>query len=568
MKKILLMGNPNVGKSAVFSRLTGVNVIASNYPGTTVEFTKGCMLKDGEKTEIIDVPGVYGLEAANRAEEVALNMLKEGDVILNIVDSTKLERNLNLTLALIKTGRPMILVLNMWDEIKHLGIEIDRKKLEKILGIPAVAVCALTGEGINVLHGRINEAAVSSFDGGNKNIWKRIGEIIEKTQTLSHRHHTFLESLGDASVNPYTGFPIALLTGFVSFKIIRFIGEGLIVNFFEPLFEKLWLPLIMKLSALIGAESFAGKIIIGALIDGKVDFVQSMGLLTTGLFVPIAMVLPYVFSFYLVLSFLEDSGYLPRLGILLDGFMHKIGLHGLAIIPMILGLGCNVPAALSTRILETRRERFIAATLMAIAVPCMAQIAMITGLAGKFGARALALIFGTLFAVWLILGVLQNLFIKGDSPEIFVEIPPYRLPYFKALLKKVLMRVRWFLSEALPFVMLGVLVVNFLYALGVIAFIGKFFRPVITGVMGLPEEAAAAMVVGFLRKDVAVGMLAPLGLSMKQLVIASVALTMYFPCVATFAVLIRELGWRDMLLSSAIMIVSAVSVAGILNLIL
>jgi len=227
-----------------------------------------------------------------------------------------------------------------------------------------------------------------------------------------------------------------------------------------------------------------------------------------------------------------------------------------------------VPAALSTRILETRRERFIAATLMAIAVPCMAQIAMIVGLAGKFGAKALALIFGTLFAVWLILGVLQNLFIKGDSPEIFVEIPPYRLPYFNALLKKVLMRIRWFLSEALPFVMAGVLVVNFLYALGIISFIGKIFRPVITGVMGLPEEAAAAMVVGFLRKDVAVGMLAPLGLSMKQLVIASVALTMYFPCVATFAVLIKELGWKDMLLSTVVMVVSTVVVSGFLNIIL
>ncbi len=568
MKKILLMGNPNVGKSAVFSRLTGVNVIASNYPGTTVEFTKGYMFMDGEKVEVIDVPGVYGLEAASRAEEVAIKMLEEGDIILNIVDSTKLERNLNLSLSLIKTGKPMLIVLNMWDEIKHMGIKINGGALEEILGVPVVSVCALTGEGINVLHSRINEAAVSSFDGGKENIWKEIGEITEKVQTLFHHHHTLMETLGDASVSPYTGIPIALLTGFVSFKIIRFIGEGLIAYVFEPLFEKLWLPIVMKLSALIGAETLLGKIIIGELIDGNVDFVQSMGLLTTGLFVPLAMVLPYVFSFYLVLSFLEDSGYLPRLGVLLDGFMHKIGLHGLAIIPMILGLGCNVPAALSTRILETRRERFIAATLMAIAVPCMAQIAMIAGLAGKFGSVALALIFGTLFAVWLVLGVLQNLLIKGDSPEIFVEIPPYRLPYFKALLKKVLMRIRWFLGEAVPFVMIGVLVVNFLYALGIISVIGKFFRPVITGVMGLPEEAAAALVIGFLRKDVAVGMLAPLGLSMKQLVIASVVLTMYFPCVATFAVLIKELGWKDMLLSSLIMIVSAVSVAGLLNIIL
>jgi len=205
---------------------------------------------------------------------------------------------------------------------------------------------------------------------------------------------------------------------------------------------------------------------------------------------------------------------------------------------------------------------------MAIAIPCMAQIAMVMGLVGNYGAKALAQVFGTLFIVWIALGLLQNLLIKGDSPEIFVEIPPYRMPYVKVLFEKVFMRVKWFVKEAVPFVMLGVLLVNLLYALGVIEFLGKLAAPVITGIMGLPEKTVAALVVGFLRKDVAVGMLAPLGLSVKQLVIASVVLAMYFPCVATFAVLIKELGWKDMLLSSLIMIVSTLLVGGVLNLIL
>jgi ferrous iron transport protein B len=248
--------------------------------------------------------------------------------------------------------------------------------------------------------------------------------------------------------------------------------------------------------------------------------------------------------------------------------MHKLGIHGLAIIPMLLGIGCNVPGALATRVLETKRERFIAATLMAIAIPCMAQIAMVFGLMGKYGAHGLGLVFGTLFIVWLILGFLLNKILKGESPEIFVEIPPYRFPYFPALLKKLWMRVIWFLKEAIPFMLLGVLIVNILYALHIIEFIGKFAEPIVTGVLGLPPEAVGALVIGFLRKDVAVGMLAPLGLSMEQMIIASVVLTMYFPCVATFTTLLKELGIKDMAKSTGIMIVSALIVGSILNLIL
>jgi len=235
---------------------------------------------------------------------------------------------------------------------------------------------------------------------------------------------------------------------------------------------------------------------------------------------------------------------------------------------MLLGFGCNVPGALATRVLDTRRERFIAATLMAIAVPCMAQIAMIFGLVGKYGSGALALVFGTLFIVWIILGLLLNLTLKGESPEIFVEIPPYRFPYLLALLKKLWMRVLWFLKEAVPYVLLGVLVVNILYSLHIIEFVGRIASPVVKGILGLPREAVGALVIGFLRKDVAVGMLVPLGLTLKQMVIASVVLTMYFPCIATFAVLVKELGITDMLKSASIMIISTLIVGGLLNLIL
>jgi ferrous iron transport protein B len=324
----------------------------------------------------------------------------------------------------------------------------------------------------------------------------------------------------------------------------------------------------MQISQLLENSLFLHGLLIGTLVDGQIDFVESLGLLTTGLFVPIGMVLPYVVSFYFALSFLEDSGYLPRLGILVDNLMHKLGIHGLAIIPMLLGVGCNVPGAMATRMLETRREKFIAATLMAVAVPCMAQTAMIFGLVGPFGTEALAAVFGTLFMVWVLLGLILNRTIKGESPEIFVEIPPYRMPYFNALLKKLWMRIRWFLKEAVPFVLLGVLFVNILYSLGIIEFVGRLTEPLITGILGLPPEAIGALIVGFLRKDVAVGMLVPLGLTMKEMIIASVVLTMYFPCIATFTVLIKELDMRDMIKASLIMLVSTFTVGGFLNLVL
>ncbi len=576
--KILLMGNPNVGKSVVFTRLTGVNVITSNYAGTTVEFRKGYMRLGGKKVEVIDVPGTYTLEPTSRAEEVAVEMLEkaceeEETLVINIVDATNLERNLNLTLQLLKKDIPIIVVLNLWDETKHTGISIDIEKLQEMLGVPVVPTVAVTGEGIKKLVDTLQEAKKGSCEYEDKERWHEVGKIVEAVEKLGHRHHTFLERLADASIQPLTGIPIALIVIFATFKIIRFIGEGLIGYVFEPLFDKLWLPVMTKLSLALGEGGFIHDILIGQLIEGEearlvIDFGQSFGILTTGIFIPIGAVLPYIFAFYLVLSFLEDSGYLPRLAILVDKIMHQLGLHGMAVIPMMLGIGCNVPGALATRVLETRRERFIGATLMAIAIPCMAQIAMIVGLIGKYGAKGMGLVFGTLLAVWIIIGVLMNMLLKGESPEIFVEVPPYRIPYFAPLAKKLWMRVKGFLKEALPYVLIGVFIVNILYSLKIIDFLGRITAPVITRVLGLPIEAVGALVVGFLRKDVAVGMLAPLGLSLKQVVVSCVVLAMYFPCVATFAVLVKELGIKDMLKSAVIMIISALIVGGLLNLIL
>jgi ferrous iron transport protein B len=325
---------------------------------------------------------------------------------------------------------------------------------------------------------------------------------------------------------------------------------------------------ILRLSDLLGNTGFLHDIVIGEIVSGEVNFVESFGLLTTGLYVPFAMVLPYIVSFYLVLGLLEDIGYLPRLAVLMDTIMHHLGLHGYAIIPTMLGFGCNVPAILATRILESKRERFIAATLISIAIPCVALQAMIFGLVGQHGAQYVAIVYGTLFLVWVVLGIILNRLVKGFSPELLIEIPPYRLPPWRTVLQKLWVRAYGFLVEAIPIILAAVLVINILYIFGVFKVIANFTAPVVTGLLGLPKEAVTALVIGFLRKDVALGMLAPLALSAEQVVVGSVVLAMFFPCVATFVVLVRELGIVDMLKAVALMFTVALLTGGILNLIL
>lgn len=569
MKKILLMGNPNVGKSAVFSRLTGICVIASNYPGTTVEFTQGNMRIGDEDAVLIDVPGTYGLEATSRAEQIAIDMLKDGDTVINVVDATNLERNLHLTMHLLEKDIPLIIALNVWDDAKHKGIEIDVKKMEELLGVPVVPTVGVTGEGFKELISRLPEASNPKVKPrSEEERWRETGEIVDKVQSLYHRHHTFLEWLGDISVKPISGIPIAIVAMALAFKIVRFIGEGLIGNVFEPLFERLWQPLMMQLSSILHPGSFMHSIVIGKLIEGEIDFVQSFGVLTTGLFVPIGMVLPYVFSFYIVLGFLEDFGYLPRLAVLLDNVMHRMGLHGWAIIPTLLGLGCNVPGIMATRVLEDRREKLIAATIISIGVPCAALQAMIWGLLGKHGGGYVGIVYLSLFLSWLVIGRILNLVLRGCSPELIMEVPPYRLPSLQTLGKKLWMRMLGFLKEALPIVLVGILVVNILYFLKVFDAIANLTAPLVTKIWGLPKESVIALAIGFLRKDVAIGMLGTLNLTASQLTVAATVLAMFFPCIATFAVLVKELGARDMLKSVLTMLISSLIVGGLLNLIL
>ncbi|MDI6631643.1 MAG: ferrous iron transporter B [Thermoanaerobacteraceae bacterium] len=565
--RILLVGNPNVGKSVIFSQLTGTRVISSNYPGTTVEYTRGYLNLDGERVEVIDVPGSYTLEPTCKAEEVAVAMLPYGDVIINVVDATNLERNLYLTLELLERKVPVLVALNLWDEAQHKGILIDAVRLEEILEVPVVTTAAISGQGMKRLIERLPEARTGRVQWQTTDErFATVGRIVREVQQVTHRHHTLLEQLEDLSVMPVSGFFLGAAVLFGAFKAIRFIGEGLIGSVFEPFFNQVYAPLLEKLSLALGEQGFLHSLLIGQLVDGKIDFVQSLGLLSTGLYIPLAMVFPYIIAFYAVLGFLEDFGYLPRLAVLLDGLMHRVGLHGYAIIPMVLGLGCNVPAALSIRNLESRRQKFIASTLMVTAIPCFSQTAMIFALLGRHGGFYVAHVFLTLLCVWVVLGLLLNRWLKGFTPSLLVEIPPYRIPEFRVLAQKLHLRLTHFFKEAIPFILAGILVVNLACFSGLINLLARTVEPLFRFLFGLPGDAATALLLGFLRKDVALGILIPLHLTPEQLVVASTILAIYFPCLATFLILWRELAWRDMLKVTGIMLTTALAAGTFTNL--
>jgi len=573
IKKIFLIGNPNVGKSVIFSRLTGVRVIASNYPGTTIDITKGFLKIGANKIEVLDLPGTYSLDAQVKAEEAVISLLEDCSpkeaVVINIIDATNLERNLYLTLQLLEEGYPMIVCLNMCDDTKHRGITIDIKKLEEHLGVPVIPTCAVTGFGIKALIEKVEHAGrVAPKTLTHQERWVTIGKIVDDVQALSHRHHTLRELLEDISVRPLQGFFIAIGVIYASFRFVRFVAEGLIANVFDPLFLNLYQPLLEKLSVSLGQKGFWHHLLIGQLVNNQIDFKQSLGILTTAPYIEFAMVLPYIISFYFILGLLEDIGYLPRLAILLDNWLHRLGLHGYAIIPMLLGFGCNVPGILGTRMLESRRERFIAATLISIGVPCVPLQAMIFGLLGGYSGLYVASVYLVLFAVLLILGAILNKVMKGYSPELLIEIPPYRLPPVTLLAKKLYLRIKGFLLEAVPIVLLGVLVINLMMFFKIFDFATGIFSPIVSGLLGLPKEAAAALAIGFLRKEIAAGMLLPLGLSVKQLFIAVVLLALSFPCMATFVVLWKELGLRDFIRAIIIMLGISLAVGTLINLII
>lgn len=561
MKKVVLVGNPNVGKSLAFSRITRIGIATANYAGTTVEMKAGrCKYQDNEY-EIIDGPGIYSLEEFSKTDEIALHLIDDADIIVNIVDSTNLERNLNLTLQLLKRKKPMVVCLNFWEDTVHKGITINTQKLEKFLDVPIVTISALRSEGISELLSSLKSAHASSLTIDDDDNWNHIGNIISNVQTLTHRHHTFLESISDLMLHPVGGIITAIFVLISTLLIVHFMGEGLISKVFQPFYSHIYNPFIQN-----SVKRIPFSFIRGLLVGNTPDPLQSFGILTSGVYIALVSVFPYFFSFYLVFGFLEDFGYLPRLAVVLDKFFHLLGLHGYSSIPVMLGLGCKVPAFMATRSLANRREKILTITLIFMSAPCLSQSAMVVSLGMHYGVAAVISVYAVLIILALSMNYAMNLiYKKEDSPEFFTEFPACRIPSAKLMANKLWIRIVEYFAEVLPMIAVGVLVMNILDAVHVLSFITYIIRKPANVLLGLPPEIAPIMLLNFLRKDASVALLVPLNLTMPQFIIACIFLTLSTPCAASFFTMIKELGITTTLKITGVVLLIAIVSTSLLH---
>ncbi|HEX6974985.1 MAG TPA: ferrous iron transporter B [Vicinamibacterales bacterium] len=540
--RIALVGNPNVGKSVIFGRLTGRYATVSNYPGTTVAVTKGRAMVGAEVCDVIDTPGVNALEGIlSEDERITREMLSEGgaELVVQVADARNLRRALMLTSQLAEFGRPMILVLNMLDEARARGVEIDTEGLAAFLGVPVIEAVAPEGRGIAELRaalphaGRVRGARDTSMDhlqwaDAAATRFRRLGAM-----SLSR----FQEWLGRAVRQPLTGLPILALVLYVTYLFVGVLGAQTLVTLLEDgLFGRYINPAAVALSSHIP-------------IAIARDFITGeYGLVTMGLTYAIAIVLPVVTTFFLVFGFFEDSGYIPRLAIFSDRLFRSMGLNGKAVLPMVLGLGCDTMATMTTRILGTPKERLIAITLLALGVPCSAQLATIMGILGGISVWALVTLFAVVLSQMVLVGFLAARALPGDRSDFILELPPIRLPRLGNLLRKTALRVRWYLGEAVPLFLFGTGLLFVLDRLGALAWLSNAARPLVTGALGLPPQAAQVFVMGFLRRDYGAAGLFKMAhdgsLSGVQAVVALTVMTLFVPCVANLLMIIKERGPR------------------------
>lgn len=614
--KVLLVGNPNVGKSALFNAITGKYVAVSNYPGTTVEYTKGEINYKGYEIEIIDTPGMYSMLPISEEEKVARNLVFKGDAdcIVNVIDAKNLERMLPLTFQLIETGIPVILVLNMIDEAKRLGINIDIEKLSNLLGIPVIPTVSIKKIGVKDLleeiikPGKSNKKHVVVYDNEIEEKIEALSKLIEGTYPLSKRlisimlihkdeellclvseqekkdfvnfadeYRRELEKIFRVSVDYLLALKRQLTAQEVVSEVLSKISkvkENKVLNIISAItIHPLWGYPILFFVLYFGLYKFVGQLGAGTLVDfietdifeefvlpNLIDFIErsissdiikeliirDYGIITLGIKYAVAIILPIVTTFFLFFSMLEDSGYLPRLAFLLDRIFKRIGLTGKAVIPLVLGFGCDTMATMVTRTLNSKKERIIATILLSIAVPCSAQLGVVLAVLSSSSVLLSIWIFILLF-VFFVVGYFSSYFIKGEKTIFFVEIPPVRIPKISNILVKTYTRLIWYFKEVIPlfiyasiFIWVGRITGIFDYLIKSIAIPLKF--------IGLPQEAAKIFLFGFFRRDYGAAGLYDLHkegvFNNNQLLILAVMLTLFLPCIAQLIMTIKERGFK------------------------
>ncbi len=630
---IALAGNANVGKSVIFNQLTGSNQTIGNWPGKTVERAEGTLHFDGHDATIIDLPGIYSLSTFSLEEEVTRDYIaqEKPDVVIDVIGAPVLERNLFFTLQLMEMDVPLVVCLNQMDVAENKGITIDAKRLEGILGVPVVPTVASRRQGIHELIEKAIEVGqckddtrghIARFGNGVETGIEKLTQLIESerldsaypsrwlaiklleddadikklvseqspsvTQTAetlakeiedAHKESSFAviaaeryfhasqiatEVQRQAAAKTTLADRLDRLTthrvfGYVAsvavvailllwtFTVGNFLSSLLsnLLSFFEPLDPKLSGPL----AAIFWNGAFGG------IVAG------------------VTLVIPYVVPFYLVMAMIEDSGILTRVAFMFDSFMHKIGLHGKAIIPLILGYGCNVPAIYTTRVMGTRREKLLASFAITF-VPCTARTIVILGLVAAFIniQWALALYAIDLLLI-LVLGRLAFKVVPGKSTGLIMEMHPFHLPSWRVVTRQTWARTKSITYMVFPIYIIGSAVVQGLYALGWLEPVNRVISLVTVNWLGLPLITGLLLVFGIIRKELIVLALVPLYgtqnfllfLNPAQLIVLAFVGMVYFPCASTIAVLAKEFGWKPAIVISLANLVSAILLGGILS---
>jgi len=634
----IFIGQPNCGKSTLFNALAGHKAQTSNFPGTTVKHTHSKVNIGGRLLQVIDLPGTYSLNPSDPAEKVALThlFLEKPDVIINVVDASLLGRSLELTLELIEMEYPLAVALNMTDLAEKKGIKVDPHKLEALLGVPVIPTIATRGRGIQELvqaalkcleadcrrarppwSGDVEDeiekliellpqdfpcvankrfTAIKMIESGhlfcnefleeiNPSLKKSLDEVraaLEGKRRLpvyeviaAERHHLsqrifeessrvqrrtkagWQERLDGLIMHPLLGYPIMLTVFLIFFLLIFKVGSPLETLLLKPLASL--------------------KAVLQAWLGNRLSFHLADGLLQ-GIGGGLAIVLPYYIPLLFLMGLLEDIGYLARAGFLLDTFMHRIGLHGKSISPFILGFGCNVPAIVSTRILESRRDRVLTSLLIPF-IPCSARTTVILALVAFYLGPYWALGFYAMNVLLVaVLSRILSLFFKTPSPGLILEIPSLKIPRLKNIFMKVYFQLKCFVQFAWPLLIAGSLILGFIQSCHWDKAINTVLSPLVVNVLGLPKELGVTLIFGFLRKELSLlMMLQALGTSYQnlisvvtreQIVVFTVFVSFFIPCLSTFAILWKESGKKIAFLSAGLSISVAVIVSFLVKLLI
>lgn len=569
-KRIVLAGNPNTGKSVFFNALTGLYVDVSNYPGTTLEITHAALGDD----VLIDTPGVYGISSFNDEERIARDIILSADVVVNVVNAVHLERDLFLTQQIIDTGVPVVVAVNMVDEAERHGLAIDFGRLSEMLGTPVVPTVAVKGEGFDQVRAAIKEARPGRLTPGlepllastlnrlgdqgdallvlegdaavaarhlvepgdqRENIYRMrrryVNEIVAAVVKESRRSSAFGTALGRLMIRPLTGVPILLVALFVMYEavgvfiaqtVVGFLEEDIMGGYYEPFIT----GLVGRFTDLDGA--------LGVILVGE------FGVLTMTVIYVLGLLFPLVAGFYFFLALFEDSGYLPRIATMTDRALSGIGLNGRAVIPFILGFGCVTMATIVTRVLGSDREKRIAIFLLALAIPCSGQLAVVAGILAGLGGMYVLVYVLVLFTVFVVAGTLLHALLPGQSTHLMIDLPPLRIPRIGNVLKKTWNKSYGFLTEVIPIFALGALLISTFQLTGILRGMQTLLAPVTVGWLNLPSETATAFIMGIIRRDFGAAGLLTMELTTLQMFVALLTITLFIPCIAAVLIIFKE----------------------------